>query len=68
MLNKIETYTETGTKAAEARQQEDLARYNFHYNWMRRAVKLEKNDDKQVAQNAFNEAYKEEMGLYDSVR
>ena len=59
MLNSIETYQEAGRKSAIARNQHDEATANFHKNWLSRAKALERDEDKQSAQGAFDQGYKD---------
>ena len=58
MLNKPEAYTEAGRKAAEARNQRDESRAQFHADWFRRARCLESDADRAEANRLYDEAYK----------
>lgn len=57
MINPIETYRDAGRKAAEARNDKDSARAEFHHNWYNKARRLEAYDDRPLADKAFNDAY-----------
>jgi hypothetical protein len=61
MINSIETYRDAGMKAGRARRNRDESGAQFHSDWHRRAVALEKTpEDKAAAQKAFTEGYKSE--------
>ena len=57
MLNPIEAYAEAGRKAAEARNDGDEARAQFHAEWFRRARNLEQGDGRRAANEAYRVAY-----------
>lgn len=63
MLNPLAAYTEAGRKSAEARRQHDEARALFHASWARRAIALEKPEDRSQAFRAFDLAYKDAAGF-----
>lgn len=58
MLNFPQFYVELGTKTAEARNQHDEARAQFHADYFRRAKALEQGDDKILADALYHNAYK----------
>lgn len=57
MLNDISAYTEAGQKAGLARKQRDQGRVSHWSDWARRAIALEKPEDREAARKAFDEAY-----------
>ncbi len=57
MLNTPEFYTELGKKAAEARNQRDEARADFHARHFRQARNLESGDDRATAGQLYQDAY-----------
>ena len=59
MLNKPEAYVEAGRMAAQARNQQDEARAQFHADWFRRARSLESAADRAEANRLYDEAYKQ---------
>lgn len=58
MINLPSAYTEAGAKAAEARNQRDEARAQFHADWFRKARALENDADRVTANRLYDEAYK----------
>lgn len=63
MLNSIETYTESGRKAAKFANKSDWAAHDFESSWFRRAIALEKDEDKAVARAAYDAGFKEERNV-----
>lgn len=57
MLNTKEFYADLGAKAAEARNQRDESRAQFHFEHFRRARALEDNACKTLADTLYREAY-----------
>lgn len=58
MLNSLESYRESGIRAAKALNDEDWPRYseeNRHYGKMR---SMEKTQDLMLARQAYDEGYK----------
>jgi hypothetical protein len=60
MVNSIEIYTEVGAKAGRARKHHDEATARSHTDWFRRAKNLERPEDREAIQKAFDTAYREE--------
>ena len=60
MLNRIEVYAEVGGKAGRARKHHDEATARSHTDWFRRAKGLERPEDRETIQKAFDAAYREE--------
>ena len=59
MLNTIEFYADLGTKAAEARNQKDESRAKFHAEHFQRARGLERDEDRILASQVYDEAFRE---------
>lgn len=57
LLNSVEFYVDLGEKAARARNEHDEARAQFHAEHFRKARSLEQNDNRQVADRHYREAY-----------
>lgn len=57
MLNNIESFTESGKRAAQAMNQKDLCRYHFEKTWANRAIDMEKGDDRVAAKQAYEKAF-----------
>ena len=57
MLNDIIVYIEVGIKAGKAQNVGDASLVRFHQDWVRRAIALEKDGDKQIAQHAYASSY-----------
>ena len=62
-LNPLEAYADAGRKAAQARNQHDESRALFFTSWLRSALRLESEQWRKMAQQAFYEAYKTERGF-----
>ncbi len=60
MLNRIEVYADAGAKAGQARKHHDEATARSHIDWFGRAKGLEKPEDRETIQKAFDAAYREE--------
>lgn len=65
MINSIETYTDAGAKAGRAAKHKDMPTVAHHGEWLRRAKRLETPEDARAAQQAYDEAYRENSGFYD---
>lgn len=63
MLNSKELYLEAGRRAAIARNQNDEGRYAFERDWFNRAHALEKDENKAVARQAFDDGFKEKRNV-----
>lgn len=59
MLNKPEFYADLGAKVAEARNQRDEARAEFHASHFRKARSLESEHGRNLANTLYDAAYKE---------
>lgn len=57
-MNSVEAYVEAGKKAAIAMNQSDMGRYEHENGWFRKAKALEVGFNKEIAQRAYDEAYK----------
>lgn len=66
MINKIETYQDIGKAIAVAAHKKDSSLVNWHYDWLRRAINLESEENRPKCRLAYMEAYKEEHASYDS--
>jgi hypothetical protein len=57
MLNSIEAYAEAGKREANARINHDFALVAKTNDWLRRAVALERPEDREEARQAYLAAY-----------
>lgn len=57
-MNSLAVYAECGKRAATAQNQHDVARYTFERDWCRRALALESEAYRELAQDAYDTAYK----------
>lgn len=62
MMNSEETYFEAGKKCSIARKKRDESTASHFTNWFSKAIALETGENKQRAQDAFNNGYKEGSG------
>lgn len=60
MLNSIEVYRDAGRKAGRASKNRDAGLVSHWKSWLTRALALETEADRKIAQQAYNEAYAEE--------
>ena len=58
VFNDISLFTDAGHKAAIACNHGDMATFKFHFEWSRRAARLERNDARKAASDAFDKAFK----------
>lgn len=59
MLNTLEFYFDIGKKVAVARNERDEARAMFEMDYLRRALGVEKREDKPAARVAYDAGFKE---------
>jgi hypothetical protein len=60
MFNSIKVYRDAGRKAGRASKNRDASLVSHWRYWMTRALALETEADRKIAQQAYNEAYAEE--------
>ena len=59
MINPKEHYQELGRMAAQALNHNDRARYEFEKNYFTRCKRIEKEEDRMEAAQAFDEGFAE---------
>jgi hypothetical protein len=59
MLNPISFYFDIGKKVATARNERDESRAIFEMDYLRRALGVEKRDDRPAARAAYDAGFKE---------
>jgi hypothetical protein len=63
MLNTLEFYFDIGKKVAVARNERDEARAVFEMDYLRRALGVEKREDKPAARAAYAAGFKESRNV-----
>jgi hypothetical protein len=59
MLNTLDFYFDIGKKVAVARNERDESRAIFEMDYLRRALGVEKREDKPAARAAYDAGFKE---------
>lgn len=59
MLNDIEIYRAAGVRAGTAMKRRDMGLYDHEKRWFSQAKSMEKEQDRQAVQDAWNEGYAE---------
>lgn len=63
MLNAIEIYRDAGKKAAECQNKRDTSGFMFHRNCYQRALALEAPEDRLVASQSYECAWKDHRNV-----
>jgi len=59
-LNSLEAYSDAGTRAGLARRRKDPGLVGFIEDWFRRAISLEKPENRPACRAAYEASYREE--------
>ena len=57
MINSIEVYKDAGAKHGRAARNWDAGLMEHWDQWVRRALRLENPEDREIARKAYNDAY-----------